>query len=80
MPRRIAVVLAFALPVSALADDFAKERLANWHQWRGPDGSGVAPQADPPLEWSETKNVKWKVEIPGSGSATPVVPCPFHTV
>ena len=29
--------------------------------------------ADPPTEWSETKNVRWKVEIPGRGSGTPVV-------
>ncbi|MCI0458255.1 MAG: PQQ-binding-like beta-propeller repeat protein [Gemmataceae bacterium] len=45
----------------------------NWPQWRGPLQNGVAPQADPPTEWSETKNVKWKVKIPGKGSATPVV-------
>ncbi len=44
-----------------------------WPQWRGPLMSGVAPQAKPPVEWSETKNVRWKVEIPGKGSATPVV-------
>ena len=35
--------------------------------------NGVAPHARPPVEWSETKNVPWKVEIPGKGSATPVV-------
>ncbi len=44
-----------------------------WPQWRGPLATGVAPFADPPTEWSETKNVKWKTEIPGKGSATPVV-------
>jgi outer membrane protein assembly factor BamB len=44
-----------------------------WPQWRGPHMTGVAPHASPPVEWSETKNVKWKVEIPGKGSATPVV-------
>jgi outer membrane protein assembly factor BamB len=44
-----------------------------WGAWRGPLGTGVAPSADPPLEWSETKNVKWKVEIPGRGSSSPVV-------
>ena len=44
-----------------------------WPMWRGPLGTGVAPQADPPLEWSETKNIKWKVEIPGRGSSSPVV-------
>jgi outer membrane protein assembly factor BamB len=44
-----------------------------WPQWRGPLMTGVAPQAKPPLDWSETRNVRWKVEIPGRGSATPVV-------
>ncbi len=45
----------------------------NWPQWRGPLGTGIAPNASPPLTWSETNNVKWKVRIPGSGSATPIV-------
>lgn len=44
-----------------------------WHQWRGPYATGVSKTADPPVEWSETKNIKWKVEIPGRGSASPVV-------
>jgi outer membrane protein assembly factor BamB len=46
---------------------------ANWPTWRGPLANGAAPQADPPLEWSETKNVKWKVKLPGKGSSTPIV-------
>jgi len=44
-----------------------------WPQWRGPMFSGVAPQADPPLRWSETQNVKWKAAIPGDGDSTPIV-------
>jgi outer membrane protein assembly factor BamB len=44
-----------------------------WPMWRGPLGTGVAPNADPPLDWSETRNVKWKIEIPGRGSASPVI-------
>ncbi|HVG82984.1 MAG TPA: PQQ-binding-like beta-propeller repeat protein [Vicinamibacterales bacterium] len=44
-----------------------------WGQWRGPLATGVGPKADPPIEWSETKNVRWKVEVPGRGSGTPVV-------
>jgi len=44
-----------------------------WPQWRGPLGTGVAPHADPPLEWSEEKNVRWKVGLPGTGLSTPVV-------
>jgi outer membrane protein assembly factor BamB len=45
----------------------------NWPQWRGPLANGVAPTANPPLEWSETKNVKWKIKVPGKGTATPIV-------
>jgi outer membrane protein assembly factor BamB len=59
---------ALGLPLSAQppADRF-------WPQWRGPLATGVSPSANPPAEWSETKNIRWKVEIPGRGSATPVV-------
>jgi hypothetical protein len=45
----------------------------NWHQWRGPHATGVSTTANPPVEWSETKNIRWKVEIPGRGSASPIV-------
>lgn len=44
-----------------------------WPQWRGPLGTGVAPAANPPVAWSETSNIKWKVKIPGSGAATPII-------
>jgi outer membrane protein assembly factor BamB len=45
----------------------------NWAQWRGPYDTGVAPAGNPPLEWSETSNIKWKSEIPGIGHATPII-------
>jgi outer membrane protein assembly factor BamB len=44
-----------------------------WPQWRGPHSTGVSAHANPPLEWSETKNIKWKVEVPGRGSSSPIV-------
>jgi outer membrane protein assembly factor BamB len=45
----------------------------NWPQWRGPLGTGVAPEAKPPLKWSEDSGVKWKVKLPGHGASTPIV-------
>jgi len=33
----------------------------------------VAPRGDPPIEWSEEKNVRWKIAIPGEGHASPIV-------
>jgi outer membrane protein assembly factor BamB len=44
-----------------------------WGQWRGPEASGVSRTANPPLEWSETRNIRWKIEIPGRGTGSPVV-------
>jgi outer membrane protein assembly factor BamB len=55
------------------AQDFERQKLQNWHQFRGPQDTGVAPMGNPPIEWSETKNIKWKVPIAGSGSASPIV-------
>lgn len=63
---------AAGLATSLLAaPDPAAERY--WPQWRGPYATGVSKQASPPVEWSETKNIRWKTEIPGRGSASPVV-------
>lgn len=44
-----------------------------WPQWRGPAGTGASTTAQPPTEWSDGKNVRWKVAVPGRGAGTPVV-------
>ncbi|MGK0190274.1 MAG: outer membrane protein assembly factor BamB [Verrucomicrobiales bacterium] len=46
---------------------------ADWLQWRGPNGNGVALDAAPPTKWSASENIAWKREIPGRGSSTPVI-------
>jgi outer membrane protein assembly factor BamB len=64
-------LLALALSVQSVS---AKgDADYNWPQWRGPSQTGVAPTADPPTTWSESENIKWKVNLPGSGNATPIV-------
>ncbi len=40
--------------------------------WRT-DGTGRYPKAQPPLEWSPTKNVVWKTPMPGYGVNLPVL-------
>jgi outer membrane protein assembly factor BamB len=50
----------------------AKTDPAHWPEWRGPYQSGMA-RGDAPTAWSDTKNVKWKTEIPGRGFSTPVI-------
>jgi outer membrane protein assembly factor BamB len=49
------------------------EAQQGWPQWRGPLGTGVAPHAQPPIEWSETRHVRWKTALPGKGHSTPIV-------
>ena len=67
----------FLPPLLALLSTtaFCAELAADtqWPQWRGPLGNGVAPNAEPPVKWSESENVKWKVAVPGSGTSTPIV-------
>ena len=64
------VLLLCCLPVFFLAHHTAAD---NWGHWRGDSGNGVSTAATPPTEWSETKNVKWKVAVPGRGSGSPIV-------
>lgn len=49
------------------------DALRYWPQWRGPLANGVAPRAEPPLEWSETRNIRWKMPLPGKGHSTPII-------
>jgi outer membrane protein assembly factor BamB len=46
---------------------------ANWPSWRGPYNTGAVTGGNTPVEFSETKNIKWKTEIPGKGHATPII-------
>jgi outer membrane protein assembly factor BamB len=46
---------------------------ADWPQFRGPGGLGVASDKGLPLTWSDDRNVVWKTELPGPGSSSPVV-------
>lgn len=43
-----------------------------WSYWRGPAADGMAA-GDAPLNWSDTQNVRWKADIPGLGSSSPVI-------
>jgi outer membrane protein assembly factor BamB len=63
--RRIPFVILLSLvPLSVL--------FAEGIGWRT-DGSGKYPQAQPPLEWSATKNVVWRAPMPGYGVSQPVL-------
>ena len=70
MKRYAVLALLCAAGVVSPGTSEAADANQNWPQWRGPLATGVGPLARPPIEWSETKNVRWKVEVP-TGSSIP---------
>ena len=73
--RKIAVltICVFALAAVAAIASQPDGFEGNWHHWRGPHATGAAIEANPPTTWSETENIRWKVAIPGSGHAAPII-------
>lgn len=52
----------------------AKLGHADWDRFRGPNGTGICPDATPtPVKWSDKDNLRWKVALPGRGSSSPIV-------
>ncbi|MBX9628784.1 MAG: PQQ-binding-like beta-propeller repeat protein [Gemmataceae bacterium] len=63
-------------PLAALAFTLALAipgRADNWPQWRGPNNDGRSTETGLPVEWDQTKNVVWKLKLPGRGASTPAV-------
>jgi outer membrane protein assembly factor BamB len=47
---------------------------SDWPWWRGPARNGIAAaDQEPPLEWSDEKNVLWKTPVPGRGHGSPTI-------
>jgi outer membrane protein assembly factor BamB len=67
--RAACLLLTLSLTPPATGTGIAQ----NWPQWRGPFGTGSVPDGNPPVEWSEQKNVRWKVRLSGTGYSTPAV-------
>jgi len=65
--RRLFQIAALAglLPLAA--------RSADWPQFRGPFGNGVAHEDEAPLHWGPAKNVRWKATLPAPGNSSPIV-------
>ena len=67
LPCRVEGLIAFALWL------VVSPCVADWPQFRGPTGQGIASDAAPPIVWSPEKNVTWRTPIPGSGWSSPIV-------
>ncbi|MCA9173740.1 MAG: PQQ-binding-like beta-propeller repeat protein [Planctomycetales bacterium] len=60
-----AIFLAILSPLTLRAED--------WPGFRGPNADGVSKDERIPTEWSATKNLKWKLKLPGKGFSSPIV-------
>lgn len=69
--RLLPVIIAILMLSQSCQTD--TDYTKNWPAWRGPEHTGVAPESNPPLSWSESSNIKWKKAIPGKGFSTPIV-------
>jgi outer membrane protein assembly factor BamB len=67
MMRALRFGLALAIGVGVTVS------AADWPQWRGPHGSGIADDKDLPEHWSATENVAWKARLGGVGVSSPIV-------
>src|SRR5262245_66022218 len=61
-------VLSLSLSLTLTPSLFA----ADWPQFRGPGGSGVADDQKPPVKFGPKENLAWKVAVP-PGASSPVV-------
>jgi outer membrane protein assembly factor BamB len=67
------VVTLSPVGVGTGAEPFEEAKASYWHHWRGPEANGVSRTANPPTEWSEEKNILWKVPIEGAGCSAPII-------
>ena len=61
------------LCAAAFGADASPDRGSKLAAMARPAGHGRIGTANPPTQWSEEKNIKWKVKIPGQGLSTPIV-------
>ena len=61
-----AVLFAAPLPTTLQAGE------SDWTEFLG-SAFNVADESDLPTEWSESENIKWKAELPGPGSSSPMI-------
>ena len=67
---RVVFLALFGLLIPTLSPAHAAD---HWPSWRGANSDGFAPDTNPPTQWSETENVKWKVPLKVGGQSTPVI-------
>ncbi len=45
----------------------------DWTQFRGASNAGISSDLRVPTTWNDNENLRWKAELPGPGSSSPIV-------
>ena len=45
----------------------------DWPAWRGPCQNGMSTEVRLPVKWTDPENLRWKTEVPGTGTSCPVI-------
>ena len=76
MKKFIWLLAIVALIVSVYAEDeivVERAEFKHWNQFRGPNGNGQVMGKELPIEFSETKNLRWKTSIHDDGYSSPII-------
>ncbi len=57
--------LLFAAPALSMGE--------NWPNWRGPRGDGSSAEQNLPIQWTDSENVAWKIDMKYGGHSSPVI-------
>ena len=71
--RLLALALTVICGTLAPSAQTSSPPPADWPGWRGPAGTGYAPDLTLPTRWSAADNIAWKAPISGAGVSTPIV-------
>lgn len=73
MTRSFGLRIRSVLPTLLIASLGGMTMAADWPRFRGPTGFGTSDDPNIPVEWSDTKNLAWKLKLPGAGFSSPIV-------
>jgi outer membrane protein assembly factor BamB len=73
MRQRLWQLQPIIIGIAILLGLAAETNAENWPRWRGPRNDGTSNETGLPAKWSQTENVKWRLELPGPAPSTPIV-------
>lgn len=72
---KTALFVIFILIISSVSAQRKNQTGVNWPSFRGENAKGIAENFSTPSSWSvvDSKNIKWKTEIPGLAHSSPII-------